>query len=397
MARALLTLALFVGLSLLTLAGMAGLTLRERLIYPPELEIARAGEVDIPAHLRKDLLSIIDTGPLDQVALNMLFSLEVRDGAEPSRLADLLEPLGDLGWRSTAAQRNLVYEALLAGDLEEGIRRIDALLRRDRLREEIVPVLYQIEQREGVRAVMVERLERMPNWRHGYFMSVDHLVDSASCEARAQIFRAMAKRKNWPDRAEIKPSLDACVRAGEYGLAMDLARSVTGTEPWATLNNDPDFDAAAALSAQGRWHVLPGEWQLTNHRGLKVSAMQREGHSYLAIRWNGRGAPVYLRQFVYLGQVTRPELQISVAGDQNVDGFDGLRPEWMCPGQSALNFDLKSIDSQKKTAFFALSAPSSCLYGWLRLVAVPSQGSGSVTMNISKVMLLNGADGAATP
>jgi len=395
LAKSLSLIAVFAALMLLSLAGMAGLTLRERLNFPPELEIARAGEAKIPVRLRKDLVSVLDSGPLDQAALNLLFSIDVREGANDERLSGLLEALGDLGWRSTPAQRNMVYEALLADDLEEGIRRIDALLRRDRMRAEIVPVLHQLEQRGDVTDALVGRMERMPNWRRGYFASANHIVDTPSCQARARIFDGLAAGTTAASRAEMKPSLDACLGAGEYRLAMDLAGSaVPGMPNSSGLNKDADFAIAAALTAQGRWHALPGEWEMMSRRGLNVTALQREGRSLLSIRWDGRGAPLYVRQFVGLNAVTRPVLEITGFRDQDVQGLAQLRPEWMCPDQAAQRFDLKAVNREKMTASYELLAPSSCDFGWLRLVAAPSRVSGSISLEISKVVLSGSATDA---
>ena len=132
----------------------------DRLAYPEALELTGPGgpAVSVPDGLHGNLVKLLAAEPLDQSLLNLLYAIEVRNGATEQRQLALVQSLGALGWRSTSAQRNLIIDALNKDEFGPAILRIDALLRRDQLREQIIPVLRQLEQDPSVVDALVDRL-----------------------------------------------------------------------------------------------------------------------------------------------------------------------------------------------------------------------------------------------
>lgn len=386
-------LAVFLTLIALCLAAMSGMTLKNRLAAPAELEIARAGEVDIPPSLHGALLSYLNSSPLDQSAANLLFSIEVRQGADPARLAGMLDALKKLGWRHTSAQRNIVYEALLAEDAQEAIRRIDAMLRRDQMRADIMPVLYKLEERAEVSDMLAHRMKKLPNWRAAYFAKADHLDNRTACTARANLFASLAKEGENPEREELKPSLEYCIKAAEYETSLRLAETITGPVADGGLNHDRQFHQAADLSAQTRQQSLPGEWQTRNRRGLNVSFRNREDAPFMAIRWDGRGAPLIVEQFVHLHSERNPTLRMTGRTQKDLRNFSRLRAEWSCAGQKPVRF---VSDRAEQTTFqhhYRLSGPVGCEYGWLRLFGAPTDHDAGNALQLTEIALLPAAAG----
>jgi hypothetical protein len=388
LARTVPTLALFLALLAACLTSSFVSSAPSRLDYPAGLELATMGKIDVSAGLEDRLVRLLDSGPLDQDGLNLLFSARVHKGIDDQQRNAIAFALGKLGWRSTHAQRNLVVEALNRGDNGEALLRIDALLRRDKLRETILPVLRLIEQDPEVTTLLVERLGRQPNWRQDYFAGVEHLADPAARVARTQLFDRMIRDHRKLDREELRPSLEAFVEQGEPDRAFALLRELGYGRSGKALNYDADFSKAAALSEHGSWKALPSEWAMSNRNGISVRALGESGGSYLAVRWDGAGSPWLMRQLVDLGGQRQPALEVRTESDRDWRELRRLGFQWQCAGQSPLRFDTTMGDQINNRVLFTLPAPSSCDYGYLVLVGMPQNLDQPVQLHLKAIRLL---------
>lgn len=365
----------------------------DRLAYPAALELAVSDGpvVAVPDGLHAKLVNLLAAEPLDQSSLNLLYAIEMRNGATAKRQAALLRSLGALGWRSTSAQRSLIIDALNKDEFDPAILRIDALLRRDQLREQIIPVLRQLEQDPSVVDALVERLRRDPNWRTLYFSSADHLADADARAARLALFSSMIAGGVPPRRSELKVSLDAFVAAGDYGPAMAFVSHLTPARSENTLNFDPDFQHAAKLSAEEQPMPLPSEWEIGRHSGAMATLAAVKQRSTLAIHWNGSGSPRFARQLVHLGAQRVP--QLIVVPDSGGDRAELRRLvfAWRCPGKRSVGFLPLAPQPMPDRATYALAKPSVCEYGYLVIAGKPNSLAGPLGIELRSVGMMDGS------
>jgi hypothetical protein len=215
-------LALFLLLAGACIAGFRAASWHGSLDYPDGLQVLAVPDVAVPVGLLDRLETRLAAEPFDIAALNLLYASEVRDGADAERRADLAAVLGDFGWRNSAAQQNLMLEAAQRGDVEAALMRADALLRRDRLPEVLLPAMRRMEVDDRAAAALTQRLSAKPAWRTAYFGDASHLSDEAARAARQRLLERMIARGDCPSSIELRPSLDAFLRAGEPQRAAAL-------------------------------------------------------------------------------------------------------------------------------------------------------------------------------
>ena len=368
----------------------------DRLAYPEALELTGPGgpAVSVPDGLHGNLVKLLAAEPLDQSLLNLLYAIEVRNGATEQRQLALVQSLGALGWRSTSAQRNLIIDALNKDEFGPAILRIDALLRRDQLREQIIPVLRQLEQDPSVVDALVDRLRRNPNWRTLYFSSTEHLADADARTARLALFKGMIDAGAPPRRSELKVSLDAFAAAGDYGPAMVFVSRLAPARGGNTLNFDPGFQNAAKLSAEGPSMSLPSEWEIDRHSGGMALVDPESHHSMLAIHWNGNGSPRFARQLVHLGMLRLPQLVVVPESASNRDDLGRLAFAWLCPGKRSVGFSPLAAQPMPDRAIYVLAKPSVCEYGYLVIAGLPHSLAGPFGVELRSVGMMGGSETA---
>ncbi len=257
------------------------------------LAASQSGEAGKPAALDKHRLrTAIAAMPLDQRLLNVAMVQDVeRHGKE--RTAAWLAVLARLGWRDTSSVQNMLYAAALATDLPRILDLGDALLRRRRLTDQMIPVLSAVEGDAALRGMFVQRLVERPSWRGLYLTTVGHLQSRDQLIARFDTLRLLQQRGARLDQAEVVPSIAAMDRAGlsPYGFALWQSIRPETTRPL----DDADFRLASRSYATG-YDPVPYQWQMMTGQGFSADASRNGDQSSLTINWDGRGVPVFAQQ-----------------------------------------------------------------------------------------------------
>lgn len=252
-----------------------------------------------PARALADTLrAAIVKAPLDQDLVNRFYTL-----ASVNRLVDASEReawlrlMARLGWRSTAAQQNLIGAAAAADDLSIILDRTDAMLRRARFVGELVVLLYAVEQVPETREDLVARLERGVSWRQTFFGDPRGVASAAGRQARLATVDRMFADGHALSRDEIAPLLSAMTAvgddAGAYRVWSRFRRQFGGRKHISEgVTFDPDFASYAASHAGGATADLPFEWQPASGDAASADIV-REG---VTLHWDGNGVPVLLRQ-----------------------------------------------------------------------------------------------------
>lgn len=228
--------------------------------------------------------------PLRQRTVNVAMARAVAAGAP---VGPWMAQLSRLGWRDTTALQNKLWAAAQANDLPAVMDTGDALLRRQELIEQVIPVLSLAEGDPRLRAAFAERLAARPNWRQLYLTTTGHLRTPEQLTARYQLLRTLRQRGSGLPRSEAEQNIRLMDQGGlpELGFALwqGLERGVT--RPL----DDTDFVRASA-SFQSGADALPFEWQMMSGEGVSVGATGNGAGATLDIDWDGRGVPVLARQ-----------------------------------------------------------------------------------------------------
>ncbi len=264
------------------------------------VNVARAGALladDDPAH--RALLRAVDdvqvtraltARPLDQRLVNVAMVRSV--ALERTSPAPWLAQLARLGWRDTPALQNRLYAAALAQDLPAIFDASDALLRRQQLMEQMIPILSTVEVDPTVRGTLVERLVRAPDWRSTYLISTGHLRTREQMMARYALLQALRGRGQLTP-GEVAANVRAFEQAGMPGPGFALWQ---GIQPGVTRPlNDMRFLRASRVFDTGEEPVAY-EWQMLNGEGYSAGASREDGRATLDIEWSGRGVPVFAQQ-----------------------------------------------------------------------------------------------------
>lgn len=296
--------------------------------------------------------------PLDQELLNAIYASEVRRGIGESERRAYVAALRRLGWRDTASQQNLLFEAARSNDLDAALDHMDALLRRDKLENQIIPLLAQLERDPQGLPLIARRLAMRPSWRGAYFAFADHLADEAMLDARMQLLAFMEENGMELARSEIRATLNALMRAGRREDIAWLALGDGGSAQGRGLLYDPEFNRMESVPAQQRSFALPFEWQLTNRSGVSAGIANELGEGQLLLRWNGRGAPILARTLTFLRAGEQPRLLIRADTERDLRQLDALRFNLICPGEAEVLF----LGSQRSASGQTTAGPIVATY-----------------------------------
>ena len=228
--------------------------------------------------------------PLNQDAANVLYYGAAR-GGDAGREG---EALARLGWRSTAAQQNLIADAARREDFAEVLERVDSLLRRGKLGPQLDPFLRLVESDRGTRAALVAKLRRTPPWREGFLIRGGELRGRDALAARAAVMSGLIGHGEPLQRMEVSPFLQAAIAGGEVLVAHRLWSRTLKRPGEGGLLYDGRFRAASEQGTRPQLPV-PFEWRFETGDGFTTS-VGSDGSAFL--RWNGRGVPVVLSQLV---------------------------------------------------------------------------------------------------
>ncbi len=252
---------------------------------------------------------LLAADPLDQQAVSATIAARARATGDMNRALAEADLLRRLGWRSNVALKNLLWRAGTARDIPLLMDTLDALLRRQRLLDQIYPILNLMTTDPEFRRLLVQRLAGRPPWRSYYFQSGSALSDPEQIAGRFEVMRAVQARGDRLTRNEVAPILPKLIEVGRERSAFALWQQHRGTV--ASPLADPQFaNAAQPLPADSL--PVPFEWQLASGSGYYAEASRDDRGSLLAVDWDGRGAPTLAGQ---LTSASAGRYRLDVTGD----------------------------------------------------------------------------------
>jgi hypothetical protein len=373
--------------ALLSLAGTAWLT-RAVLGTLPERDLARtyvSAPADRAAVVGKapDAADRLRRNPTDPDAFNLVYvAIARRDGVESATAQRAAAVLGRYGWRSTAAQQNLIEAAAYREDYPAVLDRTDALLRRNKLRPQMAQVLAVLEKDPGQQPRVVSRLLGHPNWRQDYLWRIGTTNDRALLDARMGTLLALLDRGDTLSREELSRSLQALIAADRQVQANQLWRRAGGRSRTGNLLYDPRFEVVQREGARPAFGI-PYEWSLQS--GAGYSAGLRGGTWPLQIDWVGAtaGLPIFLRQVVALDAPARGFV-LRVGAESPEQVRDNLVFTLGCGAEEAA-FALREIRGHELTYTLTVGVPA-CLAPAFAMVGHP-EGRGADALRLSDFRL----------
>lgn len=329
--------------------------------------------------------------PLDQGLLNTIYASEVREGLDERQRRAYVATLLNMGWRDTVTQQNLLFEAARRNDLSAALDHMDALLRRGKLIEQIIPLLAQLEIDPAGTKLVAERLAQEPGWRTRYFYYAEPLANPEILDARLRLFEYMAQQEMPVERLELRATLNALLSAGRRDEIVELARTQSSPEQASNQLYDADFDQLKPVPIEERRQYLPYEWRLTNRSGVSTQIITDDWSSRLVLRWNGRGAPIIARTLTFLAENSQPDLEVALAGGGSPRGLDALRFSLICPGEPEVLFVRKAAGSNpgldRDSNFYAAERAVPCDYPDLLVGGRPQVGDRGADLSIDTIRL----------
>lgn len=229
--------------------------------------------------------------PLDPRIVNVaMFQAYARGG--DAILPKWLPVVARLGWRDTPTLQNRLFVFATNNDLGGVMRVSDALMRRQQLQDQVIPVLSMVEAVPSARRDLV-RLLRNSSWRERYLFTTGHLKTAEQLTARRELFDDLTAQGVAIDRGTMVSNVATMVAGGQPALAF-----ATWTRFNPTVQRplyDPRFAIAGRKFTTGD-PSLPFEWQFENGNGFSATPYAEDGASALDIRWNGRGVPLFAHQ-----------------------------------------------------------------------------------------------------
>lgn len=306
--------------------------------------------------------------PLEQRTVNIAMVREARARVPgQDRTLAWLPVLKRLGWRDTPSLQNLLYAAGLTQDLPEVLDAGDALLRRQKLTDQIIPVMAQVEANPRLQGAFAARLAGNPSWRHLYLISTGPIGSKEQLLARFALIRRLRRNGVRLDPDDITPSITLLDQhdLSVYGLALWHDIRPQATRPL----DDVDF-RLASRSYQSGFGLVPYEWQMMTGDGFTVDALDDDGHARLSIDWNGRGVPVFAQQRTSAAP-GRYALAVAVSPDDVAD-LAAIAFRLTC-GNTAVAFEPAGPTRYVTTAAVPCAYPVLQIAGDVQMSAIPHQ------------------------
>lgn len=259
-----------------------------------EVRMFQAVEKPTLEAIRQQLLST----PLDPLLLHGFIAHRVssRDASvlsNPERRA-----LESLGWQSTIVQTALIQDAIARADETAVLKRVDGLLRRGKLTQQLIDALVQIEQTgSDARYKLVTMLSNEPRWRRDFLLAASGIEGNKAALARFATLEAMFARGVTPNRDEVAPIVNSLLALGHFERAKILWLKLQKNPADASVPSDPHFVTLATYSGDRQRQTIAFEWRPGEGLGYSAQASSvGDDGAVLQLRWDGRGAPVLLQQ-----------------------------------------------------------------------------------------------------
>ena len=266
--------------------------------------------------------------PLSQLLVDQYYSLiSLNSLANAGERERWRQQVAALGWRSGAAQINLMGQGALAADMRAVLDRTDALMRRQYKMEQVGNLLYLVEQDPQTQPLLIQRLYRGVPWRTFFFMNPTGTATDAGRMARVRTLDALLRMKSPLTRTEVASFLVAMRSPRDLPEAYRIwraFRSQQETAPALGTTFDPGFTLYPNTGAEGSIG-LPFEWEPLSGAGYSADI----DSGAVTLNWDGSGAPVLLRQtFRALPQRYRVMLR---GPDANVGFLNHFTVNLECP------------------------------------------------------------------
>lgn len=337
--------------------------------------------------LKKQVAASLSSAPINQGLLGTYITLIKDEGADEYTLSNAFTFLSDLGWRSTAAQQNLIAHALAAGDIAAIVDRSDALIRRGKFVDEITALLLGAEQNPAGRALVLRALERRPKWADLYIRLGAQLTTPEGLIAHAALLRDLDDSGYDIGRREAVPLVRAMIRQGllsqAYGVFEQVAPQSDGQSDGVY---DPDFRVAA--EAQRNGPLFPFEWNWPTQRGVRSTVRMRGDAGRLNLKWNGKGHPLLLSQIFPVEKNSTHALRVTFSGN-NSSILNSLQFYLSCADSGGEKLLLRPKLSRPEEATYEGEIPDTCSFAKLELYGLLEIGAPPLDLFVDRIESIN--------
>lgn len=324
--------------------------------------------------------------PLQADLVHGMIAHQVYQRGARSLTAAERDALLSLGWRSTLVQTALLLDSVRRVDDQLALSRIDGMLRRSVQKPELLNLLIRLEQAGPVpRREIARLLAARPNWRTDFMRLPAGYSSAAGVQARAETLDAMFARRLAPKRDEVAPIVNSLEASGDTERAERLWRQFHNIGTKVPLPFDPRFVVMAADPLDGQYQPMAYEWRGGHGAGYsaRVSLIDPD-NAVMAIRWDGRGAPVLLRQRL----IAAPgRFAVTVKGsllDRNA--LQRLAFVFYCGGAAPVFHDRVSQEANGAFVFTA-NEPVSCRSPEIRLVGMSTESAKPLELEINSIRI----------
>lgn len=332
----------------------------------------------------EELQRRVQAMPLQPDLLHGLIAHRVKQ--RDARVLDESErsALQSLGWQSTVIQLDLYKDGLNRSDVNTVVTRIDGLLRRGKMTEELVNVLIEIEQvAPQTRRMLVDLLADKPNWRRDFLTAPEGFAGADAVAARASTLNMMFDQKLSIKREEVAPIVNGLEVTGKLDQAEKLWRKFHHIPRPAPRPYDPNFNQLASTPLDSQHQTMAYEWRTGSGAGYSAEARQIGSESpVLNITWDGRAAPVFIRQRL----ISEPgRFEVSVDGVALDPGaMRRIAFVFYCGGRPIFH----DLVSRKEGRFvYSANEPVTCANPEMRLVGMPQDSSNPLEIELTSIWL----------
>lgn len=338
-----------------------------------------------PTMSLKKLEGQISSMPLQPDFLHGLIAYRVKQRGAQTLNTTERRAMQSLGWQSNIVQLDLFKDGLNRGDVAAVMKRIDGLLRRGKMTEKLVNVLINIEHVDApARRKLVDLLIDKPNWRRAFLTAPAGYTGADAVKARASTLEQMFALDLAPQREEIAPIVNGLDAMGERDQAAALWRKFHHLQQPTPPLFDPKFITLASDPLNRQYQTMVYEWQPGSGPGYSARARKTgKDSAVLNIRWNGRAAPVFIRQRL----ISEPgDFMVGVKGlGLNAGAVRRFAFVFYCP-TGPIFYDMIS---QRPDGSFVFSGtePVTCANPELRLVGMPHDNPNPLEVKLTSIHL----------
>lgn len=273
------------------------------------------GNADRAGQLARESLS---HAPLSAEALR-IFALAAEAKGDLDLTGKAMTLAGALGWRDTPTQTWLIEAYVAQGDYTSALLRVDALLRRGQLEEQMYPLLVGFALEPEARPELVQRLSQNPEWRRIFFETAHHLPSNRFDEYEG-FLRFAAPRVSLAS-SEAEPFVSRLFDDKQYSRSARIWRDFgLGAQDRKSIVHDGEF-ARTRIDAD---HSGPFEWRLPQPAGsdtLIAAPPGREDDLALNLSASGAGRLLGAAQRLALPPGSYILSYESLGEDERTGGF----------------------------------------------------------------------------